>query len=111
MSVPTQTTSSVTVSQTINASPARLYAAFTSRDEINNWFCNNSFVQAQENGHYLFIWTPENYSATGQFKELVENEKLVLTWRSTWEGNESDYAEKLTITFEGDGYILYDLTP
>ncbi len=102
MSVPTQTTSSVTVSQTINASPARLYAAFTSRDEINNWFCNNSFVQAQENGHYLFIWTPENYSATGQFKELVENEKLVLTWRSTWEGNESDYAEKLTITFEGD---------
>lgn len=104
MTAPTKETTSVRVERTIDASLERLYRAFQSRDEYNNWFCNNSFVQAREGGLYLFIWNIEKYSATGQFKELVENEKIVLSWRSTWDGNESDYPETLTITFnEADG--------
>ncbi|MEO1290987.1 MAG: SRPBCC domain-containing protein [Chloroflexota bacterium] len=102
MATPTKETTSVTVTRTINASAERLYNAFTSRDELNRWFCNTSFVNAQENGHYLVIWTQEQYSATGQFKEVVENEKLVMSWRSTWEGQESEYGETLTITFSDD---------
>lgn len=100
MTAPAKETTSVTVERIVNASRERLYQAFTSRDELNSWFCNNSFVQAREGGSYLFIWNAEKYSANGLYKELVENEKIVLTWRSTWEGNESDYPEILTITFD-----------
>lgn len=100
MTAPAKETSSVTVERIVNASRERLYKAFTSRDELNNWFCNNSFVQAREGGSYLFIWNAEKYSANGLYKELVENEKVVLTWRSTWEGNESEYPEILSITFD-----------
>ena len=100
MTAPAKETTSVTVERTVNASAERLYQAFQSRDEYNNWFCNNSFVQAREGGLYLFIWNAEQYSATGLIKELVENEKVVFTWRSTWQGEESDYPEILTVTFD-----------
>lgn len=100
MTAPVKDTTSVTVERLVKASPERLYRAFTSSDELNNWFCNNNFIQAREGGAYLFIWTQEQYSASGLVKELVENEKLVLTWRSTWEGTESDYPEIFTVTFD-----------
>lgn len=100
MATPVIETTSVTVERVIDATPERLYAAFTSRDELNNWFCNNSFIQTHEGGRYLFVWTTEDYSATGQVKKIVENEKLVFSWRSTWQGEESDYAETFKVKFE-----------
>ncbi len=100
MTAPVKETTSVTVERLVKASPERLHRAFTSSDELNNWFCNNSFIQAREGGAYLFIWNQEQYSATGLIKELVTNEKLVLTWRSTWQGTESDYPEIFTVTFD-----------
>ena len=103
MAAPIKETTSVTVERVVDEGRERLYQAFTSRDEVNNWFCNNSFVQGREGGLYLFIWNTEKYSATGLYKEVVENEKIVLTWRSTWEGNESEYPELLTVTFDEVG--------
>ncbi|GAB5492904.1 MAG: hypothetical protein Phog2KO_31190 [Phototrophicaceae bacterium] len=100
MTIATKDTTSVTIERLINASPERLHRAFTSSDELNIWFCNNSFIQAREGGHYLFVWNQEQYSATGFFKEFIANEKFSLTWRSTWEGTESDYAEVFTITLD-----------
>lgn len=111
MTAPVKDTTSVTVERLVTASPERVYRAFTSSDELNNWFCNNSFIQAREGGHYLFVWNQEQYSATGLIKELVANEKLVLTWRSTWEGTESDTAEMFTVTLDavdgGTNVILH----
>ena len=65
-------TTTVTVERTIKATPEQVYRAFTNREELNNWFCNNSFMQAQENGAYLCIWNTEEYTATGIVKSLVE---------------------------------------
>jgi uncharacterized protein YndB with AHSA1/START domain len=63
----------VTVERTIKATPQQIYRAFTTRDELNVWFCDNSFVQLQANGTYLYIWNAEKFTETGIIKQLEEN--------------------------------------
>ncbi|MEO0599692.1 MAG: SRPBCC domain-containing protein, partial [Chloroflexota bacterium] len=103
MATPTKNTAKVTVSKKIHASASQLYSALTTRDHLNNWFCDNSFLQVQEGGRYVCIWNAENYSASGMFTELVQDEKLVLTWRSTYEGEESELQETFAVTLVADG--------
>ena len=95
----------VTVERTIQATPEQVYRSFTVRDELNNWFCNNSFVQAQANGAYVFVWNQEQFTATGIFKKLEENKALELTWRSTWKGDAepADSVFSINIAEAGDG--------
>ncbi|MEL6528056.1 MAG: SRPBCC domain-containing protein [Chloroflexota bacterium] len=103
MATPTKNTAKVTVSKNIHVPASQLYSALTTRDHLNNWFCDNCFLQVQEGGRYVFIWNAENYSASGMFTELVQDEKLVLTWRSTYEGEESELQETFAVTLVADG--------
>jgi uncharacterized protein YndB with AHSA1/START domain len=93
----------VTVERTIKATPQQIYRAFTTRDELNVWFCDNSFVQLQANGAYLYIWNAEKFTATGIIKQLEENKSLELTWRSTWEGNTEPADSIFSITIAENG--------
>jgi uncharacterized protein YndB with AHSA1/START domain len=104
MAAPATTLTSVTVERAIKASPKRVYTAFTTRDELTTWFCNQAFIDLQVNGTYLVIWNQDKFSATGVFKALKENESLTLSWRSTWNGNtESDESEITISLSEADG--------
>lgn len=111
MAIPTTTQTSVSISRTISASAERLYKAFTSRDELNRWFCNNSFIQAQENGAYVFVWNVEQYTATGIVKSLEENQSLTMTWRGTWQGESELEDSEVTVHFEDhDDHAVVTLT-
>jgi uncharacterized protein YndB with AHSA1/START domain len=103
MAVPTLTKTSISLSRTISATAERLYTAFSSRDELNRWFCNNSFMQAQENGAYVFIWNAEQYTATGIVKALEENKSISMTWRGTWKGESEADDSEIAIRFEENG--------
>lgn len=98
----------VTVERTVKATPQQVYRAFTNRAELNNWFCNNSFVQAQENGAYVCIWNQEQYTAAGIFKKLEENKAIEMTWRGTWKGDieAADSIFSITIAEDGDKSIV-----
>lgn len=103
MAAPTITKISISLKRTIAATAERLYTAFTSRDELNSWFCNNSFIQARENGAYVFIWNAEQFTAAGIVKSLEENKSITMTWRGTWKGDSEQDDSEFTISFEENG--------
>jgi uncharacterized protein YndB with AHSA1/START domain len=108
MAAPVSTMATVRVERSIKASPKRIYTAFTNRDELVAWFCNEAYIQAQQNSPYVVVWNAEKFNATGIVKALKENESLTLSWRSTYQGmtEEQDSEIAISISENGDGSKL-----
>lgn len=108
MTAPVSTLANVRVEVTIKATAKRIYTAFTNRDELVAWFCNQAFFQLQEGGAYVVVWDAEKFSATGIVKALKENEFLLLSWRSTWNGDSEAHDSEISITMSesADGTTL-----
>jgi uncharacterized protein YndB with AHSA1/START domain len=110
MAAPVSTLTNLRLERSIKASPKRVYTAFTNRDELVTWFCNEAYIQAQVNGAYVLIWNAEKFSASGIVKALKENESLTLSWRSSYQGHtedyESEFAVSLSETADGTKLVL-----
>ena len=68
--------------RTIQASTSLVYTAFTSPDWLKRWFCDNTNIRPQVNGHVLFVWNT-GFHATGVYTTLVSNQQIAFTWRAT----------------------------
>ena len=66
MAAPAASLTSLNLSRQIKVSPKRIYTAFTQRDELNAWFCTNSFIEAQENG-------ASSHAGTAPLRQFLPN--------------------------------------
>jgi uncharacterized protein YndB with AHSA1/START domain len=75
--------SDVIVTRRINASPATVFSFFTNLERWTSWQGVDGEIDAQPGG-ILRIRMPGGQIASGQFVELVPDQRLVFTWG--WDG-------------------------
>lgn len=68
----------ITVTRKIFASPAPIYAAFTSAQGWCAWCCETAEADARVGGKY-HIYT-DGYNAYGEFTQLEPDKVVALTW-------------------------------
>jgi uncharacterized protein YndB with AHSA1/START domain len=96
----------------LNASPERVYEAFTNRKDLEMWKADEYEIEPRKGGKYKMGLESDGYAVTGEFLELVPNEKIVYSWKMTeydekthkpiphWS---SDTPTKVTVKFEKAG--------
>lgn len=85
----------LTFTRTLRAPAAEVYRAFTVRDGLYYWFCEDANTRPEVGGHALFSWNT-GYHAFGVFRELEQDKKIVLSWRGAGETSDS----QISITLE-----------
>lgn len=94
----TQTnTHKLEIKRVFNASPSRIYRAWTKTDEIKAWHCPegltvaDAFTDGTLGGKFRIVMQEpegEKHIAYGEYTEMIPDEKLVFSW--SWEVEEGD---------------------
>ncbi|TMU85129.1 hypothetical protein FGG79_14695 [Bacillus sp. BHET2] len=63
----------------IESSPETLFSFFIDPDKMNRWMGRNVLLEPKIGGKYRIDINGENV-AIGEYTEIVENEKVVMTW-------------------------------
>ncbi len=97
--------------RTFDASPETVYKAWTNPDVAKKWFGPSpqfttpiAEIDLRVGGAYrIGMKSPEGelYAATGVYREIVPNEKLVFTWR--WEGDPPSPETLVTVELKKSG--------
>ena len=107
---------SLTLKRRLNASPEKVYAAWTNPQKIARWFGPSSVkagsgqasIDARIGGRYRISFTMENgeYNEVGGvYREVVPNERLVFSW--AWHSTpERDSLVTVSLKPDGDGTLL-----
>ena len=89
MSATAATKPSLTLKRRLDAPPAKVYAAWTDPKKIGQWMgpegvkTLSAESDARVGGRYRFVMRSpdgETHDVSGEFREVVPNEKLVFTW-------------------------------
>jgi uncharacterized protein YndB with AHSA1/START domain len=96
---------SLTVRRTFDASRERLYRAFTDPDELAQWYAPGDMtaevdaLEPEVDGRLAvsMLGDEEPHEVEGTFTEVVENERLVHTWR--WTGDDAGAESRVTVEF------------
>lgn len=77
--------SQITLTRTIDANIADVFAAWTDPALIEQWQADEAELDAFEGGEYKFTTfgddeDPEDHTVSGEILQFVENEKLVMSW-------------------------------
>ena len=99
------TESSLTINRTFDASPERLWRAFTDPDELAQWYAPGDMTAeihswaATPDGELDISMVDEDgsHDAEGIFTEVSENERLVHTW--TWTHVDDPVETRITVEF------------
>ena len=100
---------SLTLKRRLNASPEKVYAAFTEPTHLTQWFgpeggvVERAELNVRPGGRYTIVFHTqdgEQHQISGVYKEVVPNEKLAFTWawRSTPERE-----SYVTVMIKSDG--------
>ena len=65
--------------KTVNAPAELIYSAFTSATSLREWLCDVSTTYPDEGGRIYLAWH-RGYFASGHFKKLTPNEKIVFCY-------------------------------
>jgi uncharacterized protein YndB with AHSA1/START domain len=105
---------SLTLKRRLNASPQKVYAAWTDPAKLKQWFGPDSGAVARAEtdlrvgGRYVVVFYTEDgeeHHVSGAYREVVPNEKLVFTW--AWRSTpERESLVTLLIKPDGDGSLL-----
>jgi uncharacterized protein YndB with AHSA1/START domain len=106
---------SLTFKRRLNATPAKVWAAWTDPQKIVRWFGRadarpDSFlaeIDARVGGRYRvsFSTDAEYYEVSGVYHELVPNERLVFSW--AWHSTpERESQVTVLLQADGDGTLL-----
>lgn len=87
--------SQITLTRTIDANVADVFAAWTDPALIEQWQADDAQLDAFEGGEYRFTTfgddeDPEDHVVSGEILQFVENEKLVMSWVHADEDEEGD---------------------
>ena len=105
---------SLTLQRRINASPAKIFAAWTEPSQLMKWMhpANNNVIHAEMDvrvgGRFRIVMrTPagEEHDVSGVFKEVVQDERLVYNW--AWRSTpERESLVTFTLRREGELTLL-----
>jgi len=105
---------SLTLKRRLNASPAKVFSAWTDAQKIARWMgpegvdVLSAETNARVGGRYrLVMRSPdgETHDVSGVYREVVPNEKLVFTW--AWKSTpERESLVTVTLKPDGDGTLL-----
>jgi uncharacterized protein YndB with AHSA1/START domain len=100
---------SLTIKRRFNAPPAKVFAAWTDAEKMKAWmgpgrvFAKRTECDPRTGGHYRIVMVApsgEEYDISGEFREVIANEKLVYTWHGTLT---PQLETLITVTFKADG--------
>jgi uncharacterized protein YndB with AHSA1/START domain len=100
---------SLTIKRRFNASPAKVYAAWTEAEKMKRWmgpgeiFAKSIDCDPRTGGRYRIIMqtqSGEEFDIGGEFREVIANKKLVYTWHGTLT---PQHDTLVTVTFAADG--------
>ncbi|HZP69691.1 MAG TPA: SRPBCC domain-containing protein [Pseudolabrys sp.] len=106
---------SLTIRRRFNASPAKVFAAWTDPEKLKHWMGPGEIgtVHAEADvrvgGRFRIVMQKpgdsEQHDVSGVYREVIQNEKLVFTW--AWKTT-PERESLVTITFkaEGDGTLM-----
>lgn len=114
MNAPVNLPISLTLKRRLNASPARVFAAWTDPAMLMRWMGPpgvenvSADCDARVGGGFRFVMlnaNGERYEASGVYQEVAPNEKLVFTW--AWATTpERQSLVTVSIKADGDGALL-----
>jgi len=99
---------SLHINKNLPANINKVWKAWTNADDLAAWFCPEGMtatvheMDVKVGGKYRITMAPpegDTYTAIGEYKEVVPNEKLVFSWQ--WEGDEQ--VSEVTILFTDKG--------
>ena len=96
----TQMTETLSKEIFIECSPETLFSFFIDPDKMNRWMGKQILLEPKIGGKYRININDENI-ALGEYKEIIQNKKVVMTWG--WEGSE--------IMPPGSSSVEFTLTP
>lgn len=110
--------SQITLTRTIDANIADVFAAWTDPALIEQWQADEAELDAFEGGEYKFTTfgddeDPDDHTVSGEILQFVENEKLVMSWvHRDGEDDEDELIFVLDIAFKalGDDQTQVTLT-
>jgi uncharacterized protein YndB with AHSA1/START domain len=102
---------SLTFKRRLNASPEKVYAAWTEPEKIVHWFGRADLrpetmraeIDARVGGHYRInfnIDSDERFEVSGIYREVVPNQRLVFSW--AWHST-PERESLVTVTLKPDG--------
>ena len=104
---------SLTLKRHFNASPEKIYAAWTDPEEILKWFgpgdgpVTLAETDLRSGGRYAIAFKEDGaeHHVSGVYREVAPNERLVFTW--TWQAM-PDLTSLVTVLVkpDGDGALL-----
>jgi uncharacterized protein YndB with AHSA1/START domain len=114
MSTQTATKPSLTLKRRLNASPAKVFAAWTDPEKVKQWMGPEGVVpqhaeaDTRVGGRYRWVMRSpdgEEHDVSGAYREIVPNEKLVFSW--AWKST-PERQSQVTILLkpDGDGTML-----
>ena len=105
---------SLTLKRRLKAPPAKVFAAWTDPEKMKRWMGPGEIIAARAEvdpcvgGRYRIVMhapNGEEYDVGGVYREVVANEKLVLTW--AWKSTpERESLVTLLLKPDGDGTLL-----
>jgi uncharacterized protein YndB with AHSA1/START domain len=105
---------SLTIKRRFNASPEKVFAAWTDPEKVKHWMgpAAVEVISAESDprtgGRYRWLMkTPdgEQHDVSGVYREVVANEKLVFTW--AWKSTpERESLVTITLKKDGGGTLL-----
>lgn len=114
MSTQSATKPSLTIKRRLNASPAKVFGAWTDPEKMKRWMGPEGVVplqaeiDARVGGRYrLVMRSPdgEEHDVSGVYREVVPNEKLVFSW--AWKSTPERQSQvTVLIAPDGDGTLL-----
>ena len=100
---------SLTIKRRFNASPAKVFAAWTDPEKVKHWMgpgevkVMSTVGDPRKGGRFNWVMkTPagEIHDVSGVYREFVPNERLVFSW--AWKST-PERESQLTLTFKADG--------
>jgi uncharacterized protein YndB with AHSA1/START domain len=114
MSVEAFVKPSLTLKRRLNASPARVFAAWTDPEKVKRWMGPGEVkvisveTDARAGGRYRWLMRGsdgEDHDVSGIYREVIANEKLVFTW--AWKSSpEQQSVVTVLLKADGDGTLL-----
>lgn len=95
---PAEETTILSFTRDIKAPIDQVWSAFTNRDDACDWLSYDAMIRAEEGGYALFTHYT-GWHIFGQIKEIVENEKFIMTYQ---DGSDIGIT-KLKVKFEDKG--------
>ncbi|MBI1204183.1 MAG: SRPBCC domain-containing protein [Rhodopseudomonas sp.] len=113
IAVTTSASPSLTIKRRFDASPARVFAAWTDPEKMSRWMGPPDVIRViaesdlRVGGRYRIQMVMANdvHDVSGIYREVVTNEKIVFTW--AWKSTpERESLVTVTVKPDGDGAIM-----